>query len=635
MGGAWEIYTLGGFLHKPDWQSNALCILDHVLDGGFLDERTGFIRAYRETTSGRLCLNYKHNTAYLSENAEAALAYFEAAVEIRESDPIRSREHELDGLVILRACAKHHHGAYGFLTEGVDWNDHVGQKHHIKQAKYRAIRYTEPFLNNQHIIEPTLFYLKHCARKQPADAATEWLDVEGNRLLRRASAQSLSTPSAGVTAPRAETTVPSPTVKPAGELSPQQRRRSRGSSVPGVYKAQVTPHWFQNNTRFWYRNDLRDGTKEFIAVDAEGGIRRPAFDHAKLAGALSKACGQEFNGGRLPFAEIEFIEDGKAIRVEAGGKDWRYDLNTCECIPIANGNAQSAPTAEKGKPAPVQEPGGSQSGGQPAEAEQGTRSPDGKWSAFVRGQNVFVRQLAEGVEFQLSRDGCEDNGYGMLEWAPDSSGLVAWRIEPGDIKDVYLIQSSPPGEGRAVLHKRPYALPGDKFARHELSVFDLATRKQTKPQVDRFEHEWETPHLRWARDRHHSAYVKVDRGHQRFRVIEVDARTGDSRNLVDERTDTFIWTAHTENLRLEYVNWLEKTDEMVYVWRETGGGTFTWWTLARERLRHKSPKASMWSGALRRLMKSSGRSGSAPAAATRTRTRICCISIGSTSTAPG
>ena len=53
--------------------------------------------------------------------------------------------------------------------------------------------------------------------------------------------------------------------------------------------------------------------------------------------------------------------------------------------------------------------------------------------------------------------------------------------------------------------------------------------------------------------------MKVDRGHQRFRVVEVDTRTGESRNLVDERTDTFIWTAHTENLRLDYVNWLEKT----------------------------------------------------------------------------
>ena len=102
-------------------------------------------------TRGLLYMEKSWDTAYLWENAEAALAYFEAAAAIRDSDPARSREYELNGLVILRACAKHHYGAYGFLTEGVDWNDHVGQKHHIEQAKYGAIRYTEPFLNNQHI----------------------------------------------------------------------------------------------------------------------------------------------------------------------------------------------------------------------------------------------------------------------------------------------------------------------------------------------------------------------------------------------------------------------------------------------------------------------------------------------------
>jgi len=72
-----------------------------------------------------------------------------------------------------------------------------------------------------------------------------------------------------------------------------------------------------------------------MVVDVERGLRQPAFDHQKLAEALSKAAGQEFKAERLPFAELEFIEDGKAIRVEAGEKSWRYDLNSGECAPIA------------------------------------------------------------------------------------------------------------------------------------------------------------------------------------------------------------------------------------------------------------------------------------------------------------
>ncbi len=47
-------------------------------------------------------------------------------------------------------------------------------------------------------------------------------------------------------------------------------------------------------------------------------------------------------------------------------------------------------------------------------------------------------------------------------------------------------------------------------------------------------------------------------------MIEVDSRTGEARNLIDERSETFIWTAHTENLRLDRVNWLDTTDEIIY-----------------------------------------------------------------------
>ena len=37
-----------------------------------------------------------------------------------------------------------------------------------------------------------------------------------------------------------------------------------------------------------------------------------------------------------------------------------------------------------------------------------------------------------------------------------------------------------------------------------------------------------------------------------------------ARNIIDEKSATFIWTAHTENLNLTYVNWLEKSDEIIY-----------------------------------------------------------------------
>ncbi len=105
-------------------------------------------------TKGLLYMEDSWDTSYMWENAEASLAYLEAY-----SDTADER-FRLWGLTILRAISKHHHGDSGFLTEGVDWNNHVGQQHHFGGAEFGDIKYTEPLLNNIHIVEPTLLAVK-------------------------------------------------------------------------------------------------------------------------------------------------------------------------------------------------------------------------------------------------------------------------------------------------------------------------------------------------------------------------------------------------------------------------------------------------------------------------------------------
>jgi hypothetical protein len=105
-------------------------------------------------TKGLLFMEKSWDTAYLWENAEAALAYIEAYLDTN------NKSYLLDGLTILRAIAKHHQRDTGFLTEGVDWNNHVGKQHHFNGAEFGDIQYTEPLLNNLHIVEPTLLAIK-------------------------------------------------------------------------------------------------------------------------------------------------------------------------------------------------------------------------------------------------------------------------------------------------------------------------------------------------------------------------------------------------------------------------------------------------------------------------------------------
>lgn len=436
---------------------------------------------------------------------------------------------------------------------------------------------------------------------------------------------------------------------PGGErnanAAPQQRRERDAGLERGVYRTRITPHWLTNSAQFWYRNDLRGGTREFVLVDAERGTRELAFDHkrvAQLIGAL--------DGAHLPVDDLQFSVDGHLVTLCNATNQWQFErdtgrLITNQVVGKADGLKAETRLRPSGRTGPetritidnqrdqavqlwwVDEQGERRSYGEvaarrrkeqhtygghvwlvtdgqgetisvfeatddpglaiihterraaPAPAEEAAdessarrsgRSPDGRWTAFLKDNNVFLRSAEGGEEMPLSRDGRTGESYGLLQWSPDSQSLVAWRIAPGERKEVYLVESSPAGGGRAKLQTRPYALPGDKFSTYELNMFVIAGRKQIKPPVERFEHEWERPRLRWAKAGKSFYYTLEDRGHQRLRIIEVESLTGAVRNLVEEQTETFIWTTHLEMLGLQLVNWLTNSDEMIYVSERDG-----------------------------------------------------------------
>jgi dipeptidyl-peptidase-4 len=80
-----------------------------------------------------------------------------------------------------------------------------------------------------------------------------------------------------------------------------------------VYRDQVQPKWFGDQSQFWYRNDLPDAKREFILVDANKATRTPAFDHAAVAAGLAELLKRDVSGEKLPVNEIEFSEDGTQI----------------------------------------------------------------------------------------------------------------------------------------------------------------------------------------------------------------------------------------------------------------------------------------------------------------------------------
>lgn len=121
------------------------------------------------------------------------------------------------------------------------------------------------------------------------------------------------------------------TVHPHGTKADYERAASLGRLFQGkVFKTAVHPHWLPDGNRFWYRNDLPGGAREFVVVDAAAGKREPAFDHARLASAFEKALNKKVDATRLPVERIEFAAKENAVDVWVAGTWWRCPLTSYE-----------------------------------------------------------------------------------------------------------------------------------------------------------------------------------------------------------------------------------------------------------------------------------------------------------------
>src|SRR5215469_7747944 len=176
----------------------------------------------------------------------------------------------------------------------------------------------------------------------------------------------------------------SPLVHAQGTLQDYQRAQQ---FLPGnlrhiVYLADVSPHWVEKSSRFWYRKSSPSGS-EFILVDAEHNTSAPAFDHARLAEALSPATKQEYSPSDLPFREFDFVDDGKGIRFSIDNAEWSCSIVDYDCK--KNLFESKRPNEEL--------------------------SPNKRWAAFVRDHNLFLRDTSTGTELQLTHNGVPEYDY--------------------------------------------------------------------------------------------------------------------------------------------------------------------------------------------------------------------------------
>ncbi len=295
----------------------------------------------------------------------------------------------------------------------------------------------------------------------------------------------------------------------------------------------VIPQWIEETDRFWYRRELADG-KTFMLVDPAAGTRAPAFDHTRLAAALDTLLEGDIEANGLPFDRFTFVDDGSAITFSARRDNWRCTITEYVCV----------------KHEEPEHPDG--------------LSPDGKWVAFVRDYDLWVRSTESGREVQLTDGGTREWPWATripspiqirreqteepeqspaVTWSSDSRRLSTVRIDRRGAGTLSLVQHAPPDRIRPRHYTYYYPLPQDSV---------LPTVEYYHVTVD----EWQ-PHrvplspipmqyyggprgARWHDDNRHMTVIATDRGYTTRRVYVVDAVTNTARVVIEEVGEPYV-----------------------------------------------------------------------------------------------
>jgi dipeptidyl-peptidase-4 len=326
----------------------------------------------------------------------------------------------------------------------------------------------------------------------------------------------------------------------------------RQDTDPLVFGASVRPTWIDENC-FWYRNNIPEGY-EFVLVDAKKKLRNRAFDHEKLASALSEAAGKSYEPFKLPFQRFEFSDDRNYLIFTVNSLQYKYDIRNNVC------------KKEKQRKRPDRDT---------------MVSPDGTRSAFIRDHNLWVRSLDTGEETQLTTDGVKDFGYAtnnagwtkserpVLLWSPDSKKIATFQHDGRGVGEMYLVTTN---VGHPKLEAWKYPLPEDKeiFRVHRL-VIHLEGPRVVRLQMPPDQHRSTvTDHIalrtgeladaEWSQDSSQLAFVSVSRDHKHVVLRTADPETGTVRDVLEEKVDTFFESGFNK------VNWhvLPKSNEVIW-----------------------------------------------------------------------
>ena len=343
-----------------------------------------------------------------------------------------------------------------------------------------------------------------------------------------------------------------------------------------VHSTRVSPNWFRDSDRFWYKWEDSDGTQYYI-VDAKTGKKTAVFDMDRLAMQITEIVKDPFDAQHLPVSNLELkddraftfeikstLEEKDSLRIERWGDkkvfSFSYDIASKKLTDI------TGQEEEEKYPSWV------------------NVSPDGKIGIFAKNADLYwmdaenmVRAAKDEkdstiVEHRITTDGTREFCWGAdsytgwtetdstkrimpwnLVWSPDSRHFATVKCDMRDIKELWVINSL--GNPRPTLETYKYQMPGEPGPKELLYVFstedmsgkyiktvafkDQSTGFETAPKTtkDRYRDYYSSV---WLGDDSGFYFNRISRDLKRYDICRVDLDSDSTRTVISERMNTYV-----------------------------------------------------------------------------------------------
>ncbi|WP_147676643.1 S9 family peptidase [Algibacter pacificus] len=300
-----------------------------------------------------------------------------------------------------------------------------------------------------------------------------------------------------------------------------------------VFNLNTPVNWFENNKGLWFIDYSKEG-KTYQIINFKDYKVTTLFNHKKLAEALSKLLKKDVAFNNLSLSNIEFESENR-LSFKTLGNTYIFNLISYE-LQLKDKVTQEAKNQFE------------------------SQSPNGKWIAYSKNYNLFIKSTETNEEHQLSFDGKKHYEYASyygwfdkmegengerpkhfsVNWSKDSKYVTANIIDSQNAEKMYLLDWSKDSLYKPKLLSYFRGSPGDTtMVRVKPVFYNIETKQEIKTKLPITTH-INTVSIRWSKKSGLCYANYKTRGFKNEFIKEINLTTNTERTLVHETSSTSI-----------------------------------------------------------------------------------------------